>query len=69
VSRCIPTDAQAITLGVDTHKDVHVAVALDGIGLELSPGPDVPGSPGEVAPSRSIMRKMCILYGWGMQGS
>jgi transposase len=32
VSRCIPTDAQAITLGVDTHKDVHVAVALDGIG-------------------------------------
>jgi len=32
VSRCIPTDAQSITLGVDTHKDVHVAVALDGIG-------------------------------------
>src|SRR5215210_3089778 len=32
VSRCIPTDAQAITLGVDTHKDVHIAVALDGIG-------------------------------------
>jgi hypothetical protein len=34
VSRCIPTDAQAITLGVDTHKDVHVAVALDGIGRQ-----------------------------------
>jgi transposase len=32
VSRCIPTDAQAITLGVDTHKDAHVAVALDGLG-------------------------------------
>ena len=32
MSRCIPTDAQAITLGVDTHNDVHVAVALDGIG-------------------------------------
>ena len=32
MSRCIPTDAQAITLGVDTHKDFHVAVALDGIG-------------------------------------
>ena len=32
MSRCIPTDAQSITLGVDTHKDVHVAVALDGIG-------------------------------------
>jgi hypothetical protein len=30
VSRCIPTDAQAITLGVDTHKDV--ALALDGMG-------------------------------------
>jgi transposase len=25
-------DAQAITLGVDTHKDAHVAVALDGLG-------------------------------------
>jgi transposase len=32
VTRCIPTDAQAITLGVDTHKDAHVAVALDGLG-------------------------------------
>jgi transposase len=32
VSRCIPTDAAAITLGVDTHKDVHVGVALDGVG-------------------------------------
>lgn len=32
MSRCIPTDAAAITLGVDTHKDVHVAFALEGIG-------------------------------------
>jgi transposase len=32
VSRCIPIDAAAITLGVDTHKDVHVGVALDGVG-------------------------------------
>lgn len=32
MSRCIPTDATAITLGVDTHKDIHVAVALDGLG-------------------------------------
>jgi transposase len=30
--RCIPADAAGITLGVDTHKDVHVAVALDGLG-------------------------------------
>jgi transposase len=35
VSRCTPADAQAITLGVDTHKDFHVAVALDGIGRGL----------------------------------
>jgi transposase len=35
VSRCTPADAQAFTLGVDTHKDVHVAVALDGIGRRL----------------------------------
>jgi transposase len=32
VSRCIPIDATAITLGVDTHKDIHVGVALDGVG-------------------------------------
>ena len=32
MSRCIPTDAAAITLGVDTHKDVHVGLALDGVG-------------------------------------
>ena len=33
--RCIPTDAAGITLGVDTHKDFHVAVALDGLGRRL----------------------------------
>jgi transposase len=33
--RCIPTDAQGITLGVDTHKDFHVAVALDALGRRL----------------------------------
>jgi transposase len=32
VTRCIPTDAATITVGVDTHKDAHVAVALDGLG-------------------------------------
>lgn len=33
--RCIPTDSEGITLGVDTHKDFHVAVALDGLGRRL----------------------------------
>jgi hypothetical protein len=33
--RCIPTDAVGLTLGVDTHKDFHVAVALDGLGRRL----------------------------------
>jgi hypothetical protein len=32
VPQCIPTDAAVITVGVDTHKDNHVAVALDGLG-------------------------------------
>src|SRR5215218_9922918 len=32
VSRYIPTGAATITLGVDTHKDTHVGVALDGLG-------------------------------------
>jgi transposase len=32
VSRSIPTGAATITLGVDTHKDTHVGVALDGLG-------------------------------------
>ncbi len=29
------TSAEVITVGVDTHKDVHVAVALDGLGRRL----------------------------------
>jgi transposase len=33
--RCIPTDAAGITLGVDTHKDFHLAVALDGLGSRI----------------------------------
>jgi transposase len=33
--RCILTDAVGITLGVDTHKDFHVAVALDCLGRRL----------------------------------
>jgi hypothetical protein len=36
MSRCIPTGAATITLGVDTHKDnykvTHVGVALEGLG-------------------------------------
>jgi transposase len=36
VPRSVPTtSAEVITLGVDTHKDVHVAVALDGLGRRL----------------------------------
>jgi hypothetical protein len=31
--RCIPTDSAGITLGVDTHKDFHVA--LDSLGRRL----------------------------------
>ena len=33
--RSVPTNAEVITLGVDTHKDIHVAVALDGLGRRL----------------------------------
>jgi transposase len=35
VPRSVPTNTEGITLGVDTHKDVHVAVALDGLGRRL----------------------------------
>ena len=36
MSRAIPTtSAETITVGVDTHKDIHVAVALDGLGRRL----------------------------------
>jgi len=27
--------AQTVAIGVDTHKDAHVAVALDALGVEL----------------------------------
>jgi hypothetical protein len=33
--RSIPTDSAGITLGVDTQKDFHVALALDGLGRGL----------------------------------
>ncbi len=34
--RSVPaTSTEVITLGVDTHKDIHVAVALDGLGRRL----------------------------------
>ena len=34
--RSVPTtSAEVITVGVDTHKDIHVAVALDGLGRRL----------------------------------
>jgi transposase len=31
-SSTLPNAEVSVTLGVDTHKDAHVAVALDGIG-------------------------------------
>ena len=34
-----------ITVGVDTHKDIHVAVALDGLGRRLGGTLSVPTSP------------------------
>ena len=33
--RSVPTNTEVIILGVDTHKDIHVAVALDGLGRRL----------------------------------
>ena len=33
--RSVPTNTEVITLGVDTHKDIHVALALDGLGRRL----------------------------------
>ena len=45
MSRCVPTEAGTITLGVDTHKDAHVAVALDGVGRRLGTTLSVPTTP------------------------
>jgi hypothetical protein len=36
VPRAVLANAEvSVTLGVDTHKDVHVSVALDGLGRHL----------------------------------
>jgi hypothetical protein len=43
---CIPTDAPAITLGVDTHKDFHLALALDGLGRDALGHPKYPNDTG-----------------------
>jgi hypothetical protein len=59
--RCIPTDTAGITLGVDTHKDIHVAVALDGLGRRLgtlgiatNTGPTAPTSSNASVPTARL---------------
>ena len=39
-----PIEAGVIVVGVDTHKDVHVAVALDHLGRRLDQQ-DAPSTP------------------------
>ena len=31
----VPTEPRRIIVGIDTHKDIHVAVALDHLGVRL----------------------------------
>jgi transposase len=66
--RCIPTDAAGITLGVDTHKDFHVAVALDGLGRRLGTL-SIPTTPAGYEELVEWARGFGPLEGVGIEGT
>ena len=66
--RCIPTDAAGITLGVDTHKDFHVAVALDGLGRRLGTL-SIPTTPAGYEELVDWARGFGPLEGVGIEGT
>jgi transposase len=66
--RCIPTDSEGITLGVDTHKDTHVAAALDGLGRRLGTL-SIPTTPAGYEELVDWARGFGPLEGVGIEGT
>jgi transposase len=58
----------AVIVGVDTHKDVHVAVAIDALGRRLAER-SVPSTPAGLAQLRRWSRDMGSKRVWGVEGT
>src|SRR5215204_3037659 len=56
-----------VTVGVDTHADIHVAVAKDGFGRRLD-AISVPTTPAGYAELVGWARRLGQIEGWGIEG-
>ena len=63
-----PIEAGVIVVGVDTHKDVHVAVALDHLGRRLDQQ-DAPSTPAGLRMLLSWARQASGRRVWGIEGT
>ena len=61
------TPATGIVVGVDTHSDIHVAVALDGLGRRL--GELAVHDPGGLAAARAMGRWPRTITAFGVEGT
>jgi transposase len=57
-----------ITVGVDTHAEVHVAVANDSLGRRLD-AISVPTTPAGYAELLGWARRLGPIEGWGIEGT
>ena len=53
----IALDRSDVIVGVDTHKDRHVAVALDGLGAES-------GSASPSGPTKYVIASVALMMTW-----
>lgn len=57
-----------ITVGVDTHAEVHVAVAKDNLGRRLD-AISVPTTPAGYAELLGWARRLGPINAWGIEGT
>ena len=57
-----------ITVGVDTHAEVHVAVANDSFGRRLD-ATSVPTTPAGYAELLGWAQRLGQIEGWGVEGT
>jgi transposase len=61
-------DATCITVGVDTHRDTHVAVALDGVGRMVGPK-SVAATPDGYREIVAWAQSLGVVEAWGVEGT
>jgi len=63
-----PIDPDVIVVGIDTHKDVHVGVALDHLGRPLGQQ-SAPTSPAGLRTLLSWAQRVGGRRLWGVEGT